>query len=152
MNVIKRVFAPQFNYISVMIPVTISDAIFKQYNHLIMGFLWYGKKPRIGLKKLFTSRDSGGLALSKMVLYDIASEMNKLARHWANYESNPGWVKMEGALAAPFGAVELLSQKNTAKQTEEGNLILQHSQWAWARAHKIWELSQYKQSYCISCQ
>lgn len=30
-NIIKMAVAPQFNYISMMIPVTISDRIFKQY-------------------------------------------------------------------------------------------------------------------------
>ena len=52
---------------------------------------------------------------------------------------------MEGALAAPAKVVELLSQKNAAKQTERGNLILQHSHWA--RAHEILGISQYKQMY-----
>ncbi len=80
-----------------------------------------------------------------MELYNIAFEMNKLVRHWASSESNPGWVKIERFLAAPSSVMELLSQKNTG--TEEGNLILQHSQWAWARAHKILGISQYRQSY-----
>lgn len=150
-NIIKMVIGPQFNYISRMISVNISDGIFKQYNWLIREFLWNGKKPRIGLKKLFASRESVGLGLPNMELYNIAFEINKIARHWANYESNPRWVMMEGALAAPSGVVELLSQKNTAKQTEEGNLILQHSQWAWARAHTILVISQYKQNYSSIC-
>ena len=37
-NIIKMVVAPQFNYISMMIAVTISDGLFKQYNYLIREF------------------------------------------------------------------------------------------------------------------
>lgn len=51
-NIIKMAVAPQFNYISMMIPVTISDGIFKQYNRMIKDFLWNGKQPRIPLRSL----------------------------------------------------------------------------------------------------
>lgn len=61
--IIKMAVAPQFNYISMMIPVTISDRIFKQYNRMITDFLWNGKKPRIALRELCASKDIGGLAL-----------------------------------------------------------------------------------------
>lgn len=105
------------------------------------------KKTRIALKKLFASGECGGLALPNMELYNIAFEMNKLTRHWANHGSNPGWVKIEEALAAPFGVVGMLSQKKTVTQTKERSLILQHSQWAWVKAHKLLGLSQYKQRY-----
>lgn len=74
--------------------------------------------------------------------------MNKLVKHWGAYDSNPRWVKMEEVLAYPSGVVELLSQKN---QAERGNLILKHSQWAWARVHKMLGISQYKQSYSSIC-
>lgn len=60
-NIIKMAVVPQFNYICMMIPVTISDRIFK-YNHLIKDSFWNGMKSRIGLTKLFVSRDCGGLA------------------------------------------------------------------------------------------
>lgn len=43
MYIIKTAVAPQFNYISMMILVTISDRVF------------HGKKPRNGLKKLVAS-------------------------------------------------------------------------------------------------
>ncbi len=55
-----------------MIPVTISDGIFKQYNSLIKEFLWNEKNPELVLKKLFASRDAGGLALPNIELYSIA--------------------------------------------------------------------------------
>lgn len=82
-----------------------------------------------------------------MELYSTAFEMNKLTNHWTEYGSSPSWVKIEKELAAPFNIVELLSQKRKDRQTEEENLILQHSRWAWARAHKILGISQYKQGY-----
>lgn len=48
-NVVKMVIAPQFNYLSMMIPLNISDHIFKQYDSLIKDFLWAGRKPRFKL-------------------------------------------------------------------------------------------------------
>ena len=60
---IKKVVAPKFNYISVMVPVTIPAGIFKQYNQIIRDYLWNGKKPRITMQKLYGSRGKGGLAL-----------------------------------------------------------------------------------------
>lgn len=49
MNTIKMVVAPKFNYISMMIPVTIFTGVFKQYNQIIKDYLWNGKKPRINM-------------------------------------------------------------------------------------------------------
>lgn len=114
---------------------------------MISDFLWNGKKPRIALRKLCASKDIEGLALPNMELYNIAFEMNKLTNHWTDYGSSPSWVKIKKELAAPFNIVELLSQKKTDRQTEEENLILQHSRWAWARAHKTLGISQYRQGY-----
>lgn len=37
-NIIKMVIAPQFNYISMMLPLNIPDHIFKQYENLIRDF------------------------------------------------------------------------------------------------------------------
>lgn len=110
-----------------IIPITISDGIFKQHNRMITDFLWNGKKPRVSLKKLFASRDIGGLALPNMELYSIAFEMNKLTNHWTSNESGSSWVQIESELAAPFSILELLSQKKAGGQIEEENLILQHS-------------------------
>ena len=50
-NVIKMVVAPQFNYISMMIPLNIRDKIFKEYDKIVRDFLWDKKKPRIKLSK-----------------------------------------------------------------------------------------------------
>ncbi len=59
-NVVKMVIAPQFNYISMMIPVNIPDPIFKRYDKVIKDFLWEGKKHRIKMSKLISPRDKGG--------------------------------------------------------------------------------------------
>ena len=47
-------------------------------------FLWEGKRPRIGVNKLWLPRDREGLALPNVELYKIAFEISKLARHWGN--------------------------------------------------------------------
>lgn len=57
-NIIKMTIAPQFNYISGMVPVTMPHQIYKRYNAMIKNFLWEGKRPRIGVNKLCLPRDS----------------------------------------------------------------------------------------------
>ena len=44
-HVIKMVVSPQFNYVLMMLPVTLSPQIFKQYDTIIQDFLWEGKNP-----------------------------------------------------------------------------------------------------------
>lgn len=74
------VVAAQFNYISIMVPVSIPPGIFKHFNQLIRDFLWNGKKPRINILKLYTSRNLGGLGLPNAELYGISFESR-----WCNF-------------------------------------------------------------------
>lgn len=80
-NTIKMVVSLNFNYVSMMIPMTISIGLFKQYNQIIKDYLWDGKKARISLQKL--------------ELYNIAFELSKLAKQWASYGSHLGWTHIE---------------------------------------------------------
>lgn len=144
-NTIKMLVAPQFNYISMMVPLIISNTWYKKYNELIKTFLWNGKKPRIGLKKLSALRETGGMALPDLELYNIAFELNKLSKHWKKQDLDKGWVKVERALTTPFEVIQLLSHKPESEL--QYNPIIQHSQWAWNKAHKILGISSYKQTY-----
>lgn len=45
MNLIKMIIAPQFNYLLMMLPITITPIIFKKYDDVVKEFLWEGKKP-----------------------------------------------------------------------------------------------------------
>lgn len=58
-NVIKMVVAPQFNYISMMLPVDITPQHFKQYGRIIKYYLWDKKRPRLNIKKMWSSRRNG---------------------------------------------------------------------------------------------
>lgn len=53
-NVIKMVVAPQFNYISMMLPVNVSLQLFGQFDRIIKDFLWDRKRPRINKENMFT--------------------------------------------------------------------------------------------------
>ncbi len=68
-NTIKMAIVPQFNYISMMLPLIIPDRIFKQYNQIVKDFLWNGKRPRINIKKMYSHRKRGGLALPNVETY-----------------------------------------------------------------------------------
>lgn len=144
-NTVKMLVAPQFNYVSMMIPIIIDNTLLKQYNGLIKEFLWNGKRARIGIRKLTNLREYGGLALPDLELYNLAFEMNKLSKHWKDEASNTGWIKIEKVIAAPFNIIQLLSQKSS--NLLQQNPILQHSQWAWTQIHKRLGISPYKQMY-----
>lgn len=100
-NIIKMVVAPQFNYISMMLPITIPLSTFKHFNQLIKGFLWEGKRPRITMAKLFAPNCRGGLALPNVELYNTAFEMAMLTRHWRGTDSHLDWIQIEKSLT-PF--------------------------------------------------
>ena len=144
-NTIKMVVAPQFNYVSMMLPLTIPRGIYKQYNNMVREYLWNGKKPRINIKKMCSPRECGGLALPNVEMYNLSFELSKLARHWAECDSQLGWVKIESSLVAPFRPIQVLSQ---IKMVEGGKSpILKHSQWVWSEVHRLMGKSQYKQGY-----
>lgn len=50
-NIIKMVVSPQFNYVLMMLPLTIPQSIFNQYDIMVKRFLWSGERPRINLNK-----------------------------------------------------------------------------------------------------
>ena len=144
-NTIKMVIAPQFNYVSMMLPLTIPSHIYKQYNQMVRDYLWNGKKPRINIKKMCSPRENGGLALPNVEVYNLSFELSKLARHWGGYDSQLDWIKIETSMVAPFKPIQVLSQ---IKMVEGGKSpILKHSQWVWSEVHRLMGKSQYKQGY-----
>lgn len=145
-NVVKMVIAPQFNYISMMLPLNIPDHIFKQYDNLIKEFLWAGRKPRFKMNKLFTPKSKGGLSLPNVRLYNLSFELAKIAKHWSGTVSDLGWVTIEQALATPFHPIQVLAQQVTGL-VEDRNPVIQHSRGVWAKIHKLHKLSHYKQQY-----
>ncbi len=144
-NTTKMAIVPQFNYISMMLPLIILDRIFKQYNQIVKDFLWNGKRPRINIKKMYSHRKRGGLVLPNVETYKLSFELAKLARHWAGYDSGLGWVQIEKSLTAPFTPIQALSQKRQSDGNK--NPILMHSNWVWAKTRRILGRSQYKQAY-----
>lgn len=52
------------------------------------------------------------MALPNVELYNIAFEMNKMARHWGIGGSQPGWVKIEEGLVCASGMVEYVTENS----------------------------------------
>ena len=75
-----------------MVPLTVPDSFFKQYNQIIREFLWNGKKPGIKLEKLYTTRSKGGLALPSVELYRAAFEVFKIAKHWLKLMTDTSYI------------------------------------------------------------
>jgi len=147
-NIIKMVIAPQFNYISGMVPLTMPPQIYKRYNAMIKNFLWEGKRPRIGFNKLCLPRDRGGLALPNVELYKTAFEMSKIAKHWGEDNLDLDWVLIERQLTSPFRPIEAFSQNPEGDfQHHMTNPILLHSKEVWKIAHKKCKISHMSQYY-----
>lgn len=94
-NTVKMVIAPQFNYLSMMLPLSIPGEFFTQYNRMIKDYLWNGKRAKINLQKLYMTRSEGGLSLPNVELYNIAFKMDKLAKHCKQENEHLGWVGVE---------------------------------------------------------
>ena len=138
-NTVKMMVSSKINYISMMVPMNIPESLIKQYIDIVRDYLWDGKKPRISLNKLFTTRERGGLALPNIELYNISFELRA---------SEGGWLDLERSLTYPFKYIHALSHKPA--DAHRINPILQHSMDVWNKVHKLLGLSQYKQSYsCI---
>lgn len=71
-NVIKMVVSPQFNYVLMMLPITVPLTVFCKYDTMVKHFLWDRKKPRIKMSKLCSPIDKGGLGLPDPRLYYIS--------------------------------------------------------------------------------
>ncbi len=91
-NVIKMVVPPQLNYVSMMLPVSISPQLFKQFDRIIRDLVWDRKRPRINIKKMCSQRDIGGLGLPNVRLYNLAFEMSSLNMHWKGADPELSWI------------------------------------------------------------
>ena len=131
-NVVKMVVAPQLNYVLMMLPITISPQVFKQYDTIIREFLWDRKRPRIKLSKMCSPRDRGGLGLPDPRLYYVSFEMAKLAKHW-NKDNQLEWTTIENKLSSPFTPIDRLSQSSHNVL----NPIMSHSKEIWTKIHKM---------------
>lgn len=98
-----------------MIPLSISDHIFKQYDSLIKDFLWAGRKLRFKLSKMYAPRDKGGLGLPDVRLYSWSFEIVKIAKHWSGTVNGLEWAAIEKALAMPFHPISVITQESKDK-------------------------------------
>ena len=146
-NVIKMVIAPQFNYVSMMLPVEMPPVIFKNFDNIVRHFLWDGKRPRINIKKMWSSREVGGLGLPNVKLYNLAFEMTRLSEHWEGTNTELSWIKIEQELVAPFTFVDILSHGRTDVCDHSSNPVMAHAKSVWREVHRMCKVSHWRQSY-----
>ncbi len=149
-NVIKMVVAPQFNYVSMMLPVDTSPQLFKQLDRIIRDFYWDRKRPRINIKKMCSPRDTGGLGLPNVRLYNLAFEMSQLSMHWKGTDPDLSLIKIEQELAGPFKPLDVLSHSlKTDGHDDSSNPVLANSEEVWKEVHRMCGVSHFRQS-CAS--
>lgn len=147
-NVIKMVVAPQFNYVSMMLPVNIAPQLFKQYDGIIKDFLWDKKRPRINIKKMWSPREMGGMSLPNVRLYNISFEMSRLIKHWKGIDQELSWIKIEKELTSPFEPLDVLSHGvNIPGHNYFSNPVLSYSKTVWREIHKMYSISHLRQPY-----
>lgn len=64
----------------------------------------------MNIKKMWASKDIGGMALPNVRLYNLAFEMSRLVKHWTGSDSELSWIKIEQELVSPFTPLDVLSQ------------------------------------------
>lgn len=74
----KMIIVPPFNYLSMMLPISMLGEFFTQYNRMINDCLWNGRRSRIKLQKFHVIRSEGGHSLPNAELYNNAFAMAKL--------------------------------------------------------------------------
>lgn len=105
---------------------------------MVREFLWDGKRPRINIKKMRTSRDTGGLGLPNVKLYNLAFEMSRLSEHWRRQDNELSWISIEKEMAGCFTPLDILSHgPKTNGHGYSSNPVLVHSKSVWREAHKL---------------
>lgn len=88
-----------------MLPVAIPPCIFKQYDLIVKEFLWEGRKPRIGVSKVCSTKDKGGLGLPNLRLYHNSFESAKIAKHWIK-DSKLGWGVIHNSMCSLYTPID----------------------------------------------
>ncbi len=79
-----------------MLPSSIPQIYFNQFNKLVKDFLWDGKRPRIIMARIYDLKENGGLGLPDVEVYNISFELSVLVDHWETGGENVvGWTKLE---------------------------------------------------------
>lgn len=60
-------------------------------------YLWNGKKTKISLQKVYTTRNNDGFSLPNVELYSMAFETAKIVKHCI-FDNNLGWIGIEREL------------------------------------------------------
>lgn len=111
-------------------------------------FLWDKKRPRINIKKMWSPRSIGGMALPNVRLYNLSFEMSRLAKHWVRTDSELSWIKIEQELTNPYKPLDVLSHGPTSDgQDYLSNPVLAHSKTVWREVHRMCGTSHLRQSY-----
>lgn len=147
-NVIKMVVAPQFNYVSMMLPVNIAPQLFEHYDKIIKEFLWDKKRPRINIKKMWSPKETGGMGLPNVRLYNLSFEMSRLIKHWKGTDQELSWIQIERELTSPFEPLDVFSQGViNSGYNYLSNPVLSYSKAVWREIHKIYSISHLRQPY-----
>lgn len=97
-----------------------------------------GQEERINIKKMWSPRDIGGLALPNVRLYNLSFEMSRLIKHWKGTDSKLRWIKIEQELVSPFKPSDVLSHGSTTNGHEySSNPVLAHSKVVWREVHRM---------------
>ena len=111
-------------------------------------YLWDKKRPRIHMKKMWSPRDTGGMALPNVRLHNLSFEISRLTTHWEGTNPELSWVKIEWELVSLYKPLDVLSHGSTTNGHDySSNPQVANSKAAWRKAHRMSCVSHLRQSY-----
>ena len=100
------------------------------------------------MKKMWSPRDTVGMALPNVRLYNLAFEMSRLTKHWEGTDTELSWIKIEQELVSTYKTLDVLSHGSTTNGYDySANPILAHSKAVRREVHRMCGVSHLKQPY-----
>uniref|UniRef100_A0A3B3BVU9 Reverse transcriptase domain-containing protein n=1 Tax=Oryzias melastigma TaxID=30732 RepID=A0A3B3BVU9_ORYME len=109
-SIIKMNVLPRLLYPLQMIPLLISNKVFKLLNGWLSEFIWHKRKPKLKFSKLQLPTSKGGLDVPNFKLYQLASILRFVAE-WVEEDPNSVWLGLEKS-QTHCSLLGLLSCKN----------------------------------------
>uniref|UniRef100_A0A667XYE7 Reverse transcriptase domain-containing protein n=1 Tax=Myripristis murdjan TaxID=586833 RepID=A0A667XYE7_9TELE len=93
-KIIQMNILPRFLFLFKALPIYIVSNTFKQWDSIIMNFIWNGRKPRIKMKYLKLPKEMGGLDLPNLQAYYQAVQVRNV-KIWMLESPHIKWREME---------------------------------------------------------
>lgn len=135
----KMNILPRFLYLFQSIPVFLSKSFFRSVDRLISSFLWGNKHPRVRKVLLQRHRAEGGLALSNLMYYYWAANLQKIV-YWIQVQ-NADWCQSEANTCMSSSLPALVTAKLPLSQQYSSCPIVTSTLRIWSQFRQNFNLT-----------